>query len=145
MPAEVTVNHVGHTVADLDRARRFWVGAFGFEQVEELEAPDEGTSQLLDIAPPVGLHAVYLKRGDFILELLHFAKARLQPAKPRVMNEVGLTHLSLSVDDLDATLEKVRSLGGTVLEESRIANHAVLVLDPDGQRIELLTSWQKPG
>jgi len=145
MPAEVTVNHVGHAVADLDRARRFWTGAFDFEAVKELEAPDEGTSQLLGIPAPVGLRAVYLRRGDFVLELLQFAGAGLATRAARVMNEPGLTHVSLLVDDLEKRLDKVRSLGGTVLEETRLGDYAVMVLDPDGQRIELLTAWERPG
>ncbi len=145
MSAEVIVNHIGHAVADLDRSRRFWTGAFDFEVVKELDAPDEGTSQLLGIPAPVGLHAVYLRRGDFILELLHYADAGLEARPTRIMNEPGLTHISLLVDDLDARLERVRTLGGTVLTETRIGDYAILVLDPDGQRVELLTHWERPG
>lgn len=145
MPTDVVVNHIGHAVADLDRARRFWTEAFDFEEVHALAPPDQGTAKLLQMQPPVGLHAVYLRRGDFVLELLQFADAGLQERPPRVMNEAGLTHLSLLVGDLDERLAKVRALGGTVLEDTRLADHAVLVLDPDGMRVELLTQWQKPG
>ncbi len=144
MPGEVHVNHIGHAVADLDRAARFWTGVFGFEEVRRLEAPDEGTAQLLGVAPPVGLHAVYLRRDDFVLELLHFVDAGLEERPARVFNESGLTHISLLVDDLDRVLARVRDFGGSVLEETRLADHAVVVLDPDGQRIELLTAWTKP-
>lgn len=144
MPAEIRVNHIGHAVANLDRARDFWTGAFDFKVVKELEAPDEGTSRLLGIAPPVGLTAVYLRCDDFVLELLHYADAGLEERGTRVMNEPGLSHVSLLVDDLDARLAKVRALGGTVLEETRLGDYAVLILDPDGQRVELLTSWEKP-
>lgn len=145
MTTEVQVNHVGHAVADLDRARRFWTGAFGFEEVSALEPDDEATGRLLGLPTPVGLTAVYLRRGDFVLELLHYADAGLEDRPPRVMNEPGFTHVSLRVDELDPYLERVRALGGTVLEETRLLDHAVLVLDPDGQRVELLTHWEKPG
>jgi catechol 2,3-dioxygenase-like lactoylglutathione lyase family enzyme len=144
MAAKLRINHIGHAVADLERARRFWVEAFDFETARELEAPDEGTSQLLGIPPPVGLHAVYLRREDFVLELLHFSGAGLKDRPARVMNEPGFTHISLLVDDLDARLVKVRALGGTVLEETRVGDFAIMVLDPDGQRVELLTNWEKP-
>ena len=90
------------------------------------------------------MRAVYLRRGDFVLELLHFAGAGLEPRPDRVMNERGLTHISLLVEDLDDRLQKVRTLGGTVCEDTRLGDHAVLVLDPDGQRIELLTAWEMP-
>lgn len=145
MPREVIVNHIGHAVADLERASRFWTEAFGFDVVKRLEVPDEGTSQLLGIAPPVGLRAVYLRRGDFILELLNYSQAGLEDRGDRVMNEPGLTHISLLVENLDRSLHAVREFGGTVLEETRIGDYAVLVRDPDGQRVELLTNWERPG
>ena len=145
MTKSVRVNHIGHAVEDLDRARRFWTEAFDFEPVLELEPPDAPTSQLLGVDEPVGLRAVYLRQDDFILELLHFEGAGLKERPPRSMNEAGFTHISLLVDDLEERLEKVRRFGGRVLEETRLGDAAVLVLDPDGQRIELLTAWNKPG
>jgi lactoylglutathione lyase len=144
MTRSVRVNHVGLAVADLERSCRFWTGAFDFEPVRTLDPPDEGTGQLLQITGPIGLRAVYLRRGDFVLELLHFAGAGLEARPDRVMNERGLTHISLLVEDLDDRLQKVRTLGGTVCEDTRLGDHAVLVLDPDGQRIELLTAWKRP-
>ncbi len=52
------------------------------------------------------------------------------------MNETGLTHLSVSVDDLDAAAARVPSLGGEVLIQ---LPNAVMIRDPDGQRVEILT------
>ena len=53
------------------------------------------------------------------------------------MNEPGLTHLSLSVDDVDAVCARVPEYGGEVVESSNIGA-AVFVRDPDGQLLELL-------
>jgi catechol 2,3-dioxygenase-like lactoylglutathione lyase family enzyme len=63
------------------------------------------------------------------------------------MNDLGFTHLSFRVDDLDATLAALRAAGATVLEESiiRIPGFeaaAAMVTDPDGVLIELV---QAPG
>ncbi|MGH7287408.1 MAG: VOC family protein [Myxococcota bacterium] len=60
---------------------------------------------------------------------------------PRPMNQVGLTHLSFLVDELDAVLAKLRALGATVLEKTRLdsqgrGSNAIFVTDPDGTRIE---------
>ena len=140
----MVVNHIGHAVADLDRARRFWTQALDFVEVQTLDPEDAATSKLLGIPGPPGLRCVYLRCGDFILELLHFARAGLEARPPRVMNETGLTHISLQVADLDESLERVRAHGGTVLEETRLGDAAILILDPDGQRVELLTRWKRP-
>ena len=66
---------------------------------------------------------------------------------PAAMNRLGLSHLSLRVDDLDAAIARVAALGGRCLVDSRIehpewGSYAVFVTDPDGLRIELL---QAPG
>ena len=128
-------NHVGLCVADLDRARRFYE-ALGFAFRNELRPPDDITSTLLSLDERAALHAVYLTLDGFVLELLHYE--RPTPAfKARVLDEPGLTHLSLTVDDLDGALELVRSHGGSVVESSHVGV-AVFVRDPDGQLVELL-------
>jgi catechol 2,3-dioxygenase-like lactoylglutathione lyase family enzyme len=132
-------NHVGHCVADVDRSRRFYEEVLGFELWREFDAPDEMTAQLLDLPAPVGLRAVYLRQGEFVLELLGYRDAGTTPApRPRVMNEIGLTHISVSVDDIDATVAKAVEYGGTVLEQTHVGL-AVMIRDPDGQLLELLT------
>jgi lactoylglutathione lyase len=138
-------NHVGQCVTDLERTRRFYVEVFGFEEARELHPPDESSGKLLRIPVPLGMTACYLKRDDFVLELLHFADAGNRPRADRVVNEPGLTHISLSVDgkDLDATLAAVEAHGGEVLADTNIGV-AVFVRDPEGQLLELLTNWQKP-
>ena len=56
---------------------------------------------------------------------------------PRVMNEIGLTHLSVSVEDIDATAALAELHGGSVLPETHVGA-AVMIRDPDGQLLELL-------
>jgi lactoylglutathione lyase len=136
-------NHVGHHVADLDRAIAFYAGVFGFTERNRLEIPDGVASRLLRVPEPVGLTAVYLTLGDAaadgaVLELLHFARPGNAPARDRAFTEPGLTHLSLTVDDVAATCERVRELGGAVLDDTDMGGFAILVRDPDGQVLELL-------
>lgn len=138
------VNHLGHAVADLERARRFWTEAFGFREVLTLAPPDDSTAPLLGLRPPLGLEAVYLECDGLVLELLHYHDRELEQRR-RTMAEQGFTHLSLGVDDLDVTLAAVRELGGEVLDDTRLGDIAIMVRDPDGQLVELLTAWQKPG
>ena len=131
------VNHIGHCVADLDRAKRFYVEALGFEPWYEIEPPDQPSDRLLGLSAPLGMTCAYLRRGGVVLELLSFAAAGILDPPARVMNERGLTHLSFSVDDVAATCERVTEVGGTVLTETNIGA-AVFVRDPDGQLLELL-------
>ena len=133
--ATAVMNHVGQCVADIGRAEHFYVELLGFEVDRRLDVPDEAAGPLLGIAPPVGLSATYLRKGDFQLELLGYDRPGNPPFRERVLNEPGLTHLSFSVDDLDATVDRVESLGGEVVTRLPFA---VFVRDPDGQMLELL-------
>ncbi len=130
-------NHIGHCVTDLDRARRFYEELLGFKFLYEISPPDEMNSRLLRVSSPVGLRAAYLRLDGLILELLHFARPGNPAARERVMNEPGLTHLSISVRDVPDLLSRVPACGGTVLEETNLGA-AVMIRDPDGQVIEIL-------
>jgi predicted enzyme related to lactoylglutathione lyase len=55
------------------------------------------------------------------------------------MNEPGLTHLSIAVDDIHATADKVAAHGGQVVDGTDIGV-ALFIRDPDGQLLELLPS-----
>jgi lactoylglutathione lyase len=131
----VLVNHVGLCCSDLAASTRFYVELLGFEVERELTVPDEGAGPFLRIEPPVGLHAVYLRLGDFVLELMAFDRPGNPEWTERVFNEPGLTHLSLSVGDLDDVLGRVEGLGGAIV--TRVP-HAAVIRDPGGQLVELL-------
>ena len=135
MPNVMT--HVGLCVTDLERSRRFYTEALGFSFERDLKPDDNATGKLLGIEPPVGLTAVYLTLGNFTLELLHYDRAGNPSFRRRVMNEPGLTHLSITTDDIAGVLDRVPELGGEVIADSNLGV-AVMVRDPDGQLVELL-------
>lgn len=132
----MSFGHVGHCVADLERSRRFYVELFDFEPLNEIEVPDTPSDRLLRVSAPVGLRAAYLQKDGFTLELMEFRRPGNPPAAERVVNQPGLTHLSFSVDDVDAVAARVEELGGEVLTDTHIGT-AVFLRDPDGQLIEL--------
>jgi lactoylglutathione lyase len=134
-------NHIGLCVADRERSRRFYEGLLGFQFWWDLELPDAGTEQLLQLEKPIGVRATYLIRDGLVLELLDYSKRDVQVGPARVMDQVGLTHLSLSVSDLDGVLALVDDFGGSVVEET-VTEQFAMIRDPDGQLIELLPdSW----
>src|ERR1700739_1476309 len=97
-------NHVGLCVADRERSRRFYEGLLGFEFWWELEPPDDGTDQLLQLDKPLGGEATSLVHDGFVLELIDYSKRDVHPGPVRVMDQVGLTHLSLAVSDIGDVL-----------------------------------------
>lgn len=136
-----TFSHFGICVSDLERSTRFYCEGLGFEAAEAHAVGDEfGPLMELD---GVSLRSQFLRRDAVAIELLHFTTPdQIGEAVRRPMNQLGLTHLSLRVDDVDAVAETVERLGGTVVAETRTRFGSTLdfvyCTDPDGVRIELM-------
>ena len=108
-----TYNHTGQVVTDLERSKRFYQEVFGFTFWYEISPPDDPTAKLSGLTPPLGVTASYLTLDGFVLELMHYsAPGAAAPFRPRTMNEPGLTHLSISVDDVRAAAERAVEYGG---------------------------------
>jgi len=131
-------NHTGQVVTDLARSKRFYQEVLGFSPWYEITPPDEATAKLCGLTPPLGVTASYLTLDGFVLELMHYSVAgATAPFARRGMDEPGLTHLSISVDDVRETAAKAAELGGEIVEESDVGA-AIFIRDPDGQLLELL-------
>ncbi len=134
-------NHVGLCVADRERSRRFYEGLLGFQFWWEIEPPDDRTAQLVGLPEPLGVHATYLVRDGFVLELIDYSKREVHAGAERVMDQVGLTHISFSVSDLGGVLQKVEEFGGAVVDGT-VSEGSAMIRDPDGQLLELLSdAW----
>jgi catechol 2,3-dioxygenase-like lactoylglutathione lyase family enzyme len=131
-------NHTGLVVTDLERSKRFYQEVLGFTFWYEIRPPDEVTAKLNCLSPPLDMTASYLTLDGFVLELLHYAApGGAAPYRPRTMNEPGLTHLSISVDDIHAAAAMAVIHGGQLIEASDVGV-ALFIRDPDGQLLELL-------
>ena len=141
------LSHIGICVSDLERSLRFYRDGLGLALRSQIEMAGEPAATLLQL-PDVHLRAVYLERDGTRIELLEYPSPGCTAAErtPRPMNQLGLTHLSLRVDDLDATLAELANVGVQIVRPSRIdipgIAAAVFVTDPDGTLIELV---QQPG
>jgi len=140
------ITHVGIGVSNLERSLRFYRDLLGFTWEHELEVEGEPTDTLLRLRG-TKLRAEYLTRDGVRIELLYFASPPAPPRPERPINQYGLTHLSFRVTDMDAVLDALRAAGESVLEETVIRfpewqSAACMILDPDGQLIELV---QAPG
>ncbi len=98
------MSHIGICVSDWKRSLRFYHDVLGFRYVSELEVKGEPGDTLLRLEG-VDLRAIYLEREGVRIELLHYdSPGHEGEGRPRPMNRLGLTHLSLRVEDLDETL-----------------------------------------
>jgi catechol 2,3-dioxygenase-like lactoylglutathione lyase family enzyme len=137
------LTHIGLCISEPERSLHFYEQLLGFRRVSELELKGEPSATLLRL-PGVSLRAIYLERDGVCIELLHYpVPGHEGDGSPRPMNRLGLTHLSLRTDDMDALLAKLEAEDVRVLHETRVDNpalhaKAIMLTDPDGTLVELV-------
>ena len=118
--SHMRLSHIGICVSDRVRSLRFYHDLLGFRFVSELKVAGAPPSTLLRL-PDVELRAIYLEREGVRIELLYYeAPGHQGDGSPRPMNQLGLTHLSLRTDDLEATLAELNEAGVEILADTRI-------------------------
>lgn len=139
----IAVSHFGVCVSDIERSARFYTGALGFELEQEFEfgAPFDVLAEL----PGLKARAAFYRRDRVRIELIYNQTPSAKgPSERRPMNQLGLTHMAVTVDDLDAAARRIVEHGGRVYPETKVetpAGDLIFCTDPDGVRIEL---WRKP-
>jgi lactoylglutathione lyase len=141
--AVLRMGHLGICVRDLERSIRFYRDLLGFRALTRIEAKGPEVDRMLRLSG-VDQETVFLERDGVRLALFALRSPPIRDAgRVRDMNEAGMVALMLRVDDLDATLERLRAAGVRVLDETRVDHPAwgsklVFVTDPDGMLVELV-------
>jgi lactoylglutathione lyase len=125
------IGHAAFNVSNLDQSLDFYTRQLGFSEMFRLYN-DEGV-----------LWIIYLRVSDTVyLEL--FPSESVEP------NKGSYSHLCLEVDDMQATVEELKSRGVSFDSENtqgKDSNRQSWIRDPDDNRIELMemspTSMQR--
>lgn len=137
-------SHVGLCVTDVEASIRFYCEGLGFELAERYDMGSKdvpGLDRALEVDAEVEIVSQFVKSGPMQIELLGYTRPGTVGAPSMHRNQLGLTHLSFYVEDVDAAAARLVELGGTVLTATR-ANAGVDILfvaDPDGTRVELMS------
>ncbi len=139
-------SHLGICVRDLDASQRFYREVLGFEPVYVLDFHDDEVAATMEQRG--AFRSAMLARDDVRIELLQWLDVPVSGSGERkAMTELGFTHLSFRVDEIDDLDDRVRAAGGTVLDHTLTvlgdaADPAAVrlryVTDPDGTRIEVM-------
>jgi glyoxylase I family protein len=142
-PVSIRPSHIGLCVTDLEQSLRFYCDGLGFTRAEGYDLDEQmldGLDRALEVASPVKLRSQMITNGELKIELLHFTEPSATGAASATRGQIGFTHLSMFVDDVDAVAAQLSQLGGTVLGGTRaqLGYEVVFVADPDGTRVELM-------
>ncbi len=136
-----TYSHVGICVSDLDRSLRFYCDGLGFEKAETYPIGSEFAAAL-EVEGDLELTSQFIRRDGVAIELLYYASPGVLGEPSSRRNQLGITHLSFIVEDVDASAATLVAAGATLLEDTRtdLGIQIVFLADPDGTRIELMTA-----
>ncbi len=134
--------HYSHCVADLERSRRFYTDVLGFETVAEFDFDDPATAKVMGV-PGCKFRGVFMKRDGMRIELIGFTEPPPdRTVRRRQANEIGHSHLSFYVLNLDEALAELRGKGVVVEDATRAelpsGIECCVVRDPDGFPIEIV-------
>jgi glyoxylase I family protein len=112
-------SHIGICVTDLDRSIRFYTDVFGFVQLYQLDFDNNEVAATME--QEGRFRSAMLIRDDIRIELLQWVDVVITGSGERKpMTELGFTHLSFRVDDVDGLTEAILAAGGTLVESTRV-------------------------
>lgn len=148
-PFRPRLDHANIVVADLERAAHFYEAVFGLER--GFSATLEGEwIETVTALPGARAHCLFLEvpgaSGAARIELIRYETPSGEHFAPNALpHTFGLRHLAFEVENIDATLERVRAQGIEPLSPPvevpfRVANlgtkHLAYFHDPDGTLLE---------
>ena len=133
---------MGIVVNDLDETKDFWINTLGFKLHIEAKEESPYIDELLAIENP-GLTTVKLiDSKGFIIELLKFENYQVGNSWFGDLKTTGLTHIALTVDNLDELVDRLKKENYQTLSEIKTSpNKKVKVLfvrGPEAIMLELV-------
>jgi len=137
----INIRHVGIVVSDIDKSLYFYKDLLGFEIKKNNTESGEYIDTFLGLNDViVQTVKISLSTGDMI-ELLHY-KTNKEEAKAIKINQIGCTHIAVTVDNLDETYKRLKEEGVSFINPPFVSSSGFAKVafckDPDGFFIEMV-------
>jgi len=138
------IHHAGIPVSNLARSLSFYARVFGVAPEFVAEYGHSSLAVNLRVPDPRMKIAMLKLADDITLELLEYTSPPPEPLRSRDC-DVGVTHVCLEVDDIDAAYDELRAKGVDVYAEPYSepaigpfsGSKWLFFKDPDGVTFEL--------
>lgn len=126
------LNHVSITVTDVAKAREFYTGLLGLEEIPR---------------PAFNFPGIWYSLGNGLSLHIILNDELVRPAVEREKIEARYPHFALWTDDCDATAERINQLGLVCRDvfSGPTGLRQVFVKDPDGNMVEFIGPSKKAG
>jgi lactoylglutathione lyase len=121
------IGRIGLVCADPAKSLDFYCGKLGMEELRAVERAGGRRSVLVRVREGQEYELFYPEGG--------------KRGRPNTWQSYGGTHVSILVDSVERTVEELREKGAAILIEPKTGadkNTQAWVLDPDGNRVELM-------
>ena len=129
-------------VNDLEKTKDFWIKALGFKPHIEAKEESPYIDELLAIKNPSLTTVKIIDSNGFIIELLKFENYKVENSWSGDLKTTGLTHIALTVDNLDQLLERLQKQNYQILSDIKISPNkkvkVVFVKGPEAIMLELV-------
>ncbi len=129
------INHIAIVVPDLNESMRFWVDALGLE-LDHIEN-----------VPEQSVDAAFLPVGESKIELLRPTDDESGVARYLAKRGPGMHHICFEVDDIEASLARLKSLDIPLINEEPITGSGgkrLAFVHPKGTGGVLVELYQLP-
>jgi catechol 2,3-dioxygenase-like lactoylglutathione lyase family enzyme len=129
-------------VNDLEKTRDFWINTLGFNLHIEAKEESPYIDELLAIKDPSLTTVKIIDSNGFIIELLKFENYQVENSWSGDLKTTGVTHIALTVDNLDQLVESLGKQNYQTLSEIKISPNkkvkVVFVKGPEAIMLELV-------
>jgi len=137
-----SIRHIGIVSKNLERSLSFYCDLLGFEVIKRMGESGEYIDRML-VLEGVKVTTVKMAASDGnLIELLSFHSHKGEQECERKLYDIGISHLALTVDDLDYVYQKLISNGVTFNAPPQPSPDGyakvTFCMDPDGNFIELV-------
>ncbi len=133
---------MGIVVNDLEKTKDFWINTLDFKLHIKAKEESPYVDELLAIKDPRLTTVKLIDSNGFIIELLKFENYQVGNSWTGDLKTTGLTHIALTVDNLDELVDRLKKGNYQTLSEIKISpNKKVKVLfvrGPEGTMLELV-------
>jgi catechol 2,3-dioxygenase-like lactoylglutathione lyase family enzyme len=105
------IRHTGLVVANLQTALHFWCDVLGFRVVRQMDEFGPHMDDMMGLKNVRVTTVKLVAPDERMIELLHFQSHPDRPVWEGRPYSTGFTHLAMTVEDLDASCEKLNREG----------------------------------